>query len=151
MKKFTGCFIILAIAAVVFVCGFLLAMRNYGDRIERRIEITNMSTSAQPWIGRVVKLRVKVKALYNEQFVEIKIVLPAGVKLVAGDPVWRGELEAKKSMTYEVLVCVLSEGDWRVEAQAQTFSSEDYSKAYYYNHEVIRFNSTKISPDGFCP
>ena len=62
--------LIAALAFVIFV-GFLMT-RNIGDCKEYRIMMTDMSTSAQPWIGRVVTLRVKVKSTYSEPYEEIK-------------------------------------------------------------------------------
>jgi hypothetical protein len=152
MKDLKGCFVFLAIAALAFVIfvGFLMT-RNIGDRKEYRIMITDMSTSAQPWIGRVVTLRVKVKSTYSEPYAEIKIQLPDGVKLVEGDLVWRGELAPKKTKTHEVKVCVLSEGDWLIDAQARIWSSGDYTDVSGGYDKAIYFNSTKISPDSFCP
>jgi hypothetical protein len=151
MKDLKGCFIFLALAALAAVILGFLIMRNYGDRKVYPIKITDMSTSAQPWIGRVVTLRVKVKTTQPAPYTDLTIVLPAGVKLVAGDLVWRGALAANKTMTNEISVCTLAGGDWRIVAQARTWQYEDYTDLTNIEEEVIHFNSTKISPDGFCP
>ncbi len=120
MKELKGCFVFFAIAAVACVILGFLVVRNYGDHKAYTIQITDMSTSAQPRIGRVVTLRVKVKSSQDEPNTSLTIRLPKGVKLVEGDLVWKGSLAAKKTQTHDLSVCVLYEGDWRIEAVALT-------------------------------
>ena len=158
LKKLTGCFIILGLAALGLLVAFVLAMRNYGD-VKSPPEITETpsslaimwTTSAYTWIGKVVPLSVDVTSSIDEPYAEIKIVLPEGLKLKEGDLVWRGSLEAHKTKTLKVSVCALAERNYEIMAQAQVWWDKDYSEFKEDHHQAVDLQSVSYPPGTSCP
>lgn len=78
------------------------------------LEITDISVSPDPVIGQTATLHVEIMSRRDEPDTTILIDLPPGVKLMKGDLTWEGSLTANQSQSYEVAICVLYEGDWKV-------------------------------------
>jgi hypothetical protein len=105
--------------AILFLCalGLFLGLSRC-DSLRKPFGIADMSVSEEPLIGRVVTLRVEVMSDTDEPNTSLTIRLPKGIKLVEGDLTWRGALVANQPYAHDVKVCVLYEGDWRIEAVA---------------------------------
>jgi hypothetical protein len=90
------------------------------------LKITGISASPEPVIGQVVTVHVEIKSTEDEPDTTIRVYLPRGVKLVGGtepyggEAVWQGSLTANQPQSFDVQVCVLYEGNWRI--YVDTFS-----------------------------
>jgi len=108
------------------------------------IEITALSISPEPIVGRVVTLHVEAKSDRNEPDARIEITLPAEVSLVKGSLTWKGALIANRPQAYELSICVLREGEWKIfiGAISQLSSSSSYSDL-----EILNIRSTVRSAE----
>ena len=78
------------------------------------IELTALSISPEPIVGRVATLHVEAKSDRNEPDARIEITLPAEINLVKGSLTWKGALIANRPQVHELSICVLREGDWKI-------------------------------------
>lgn len=84
------------------------------------LRVVSVSASSEPAVGQVVTLRVEVISTEDEPELEIGVDVPEGVKLIGGaEPaggaiILQGTLQADQPQVYEVQVCVLYEGAWRI-------------------------------------
>ena len=98
------------------------------------LQITNISVTPDPIIGQIATLRVEVISKYDEPNAAIIIDLPPGIKLMGGNPLWEGSLKANQPQTHEISICVLYEGNWRLDIETYSILSETSS---YEDSEVL--------------
>ncbi len=98
------------------------------------LRITDISVAPEPVIGQTATLRVEVMSKYDEPDAAIAIYLPPGVKLMGGDILWEGSLKANQPQTHEISICVLYEGNWRLNIETYSRLSETSS---YGDSEVL--------------
>lgn len=106
------------------------------------LQITDLSATPEPVVGQTVTLYIEIMSTKDEPNTTIEVYLPEAVKLMDGDLVWQGSLTANQPQAHEVSVCVLFEGDWRVEVESRSYQSENDS---YGDLETIHFISTAIT------
>jgi hypothetical protein len=132
--------------AIFFLCALGLFLRLRGcNPFREPFGIMDMSASAKPLIGRVVTLRVEVRSDADEPNTTLTIDLPKGVKLVEGDLTWQGALVANQPYAHDVKVCVLYEGDWRIEAEVLAALPADSTDVYRQDWDTIHFITTPNS------
>jgi hypothetical protein len=79
------------------------------------LEITALSVSPEPVVGQVVTVRVEIESTSDEDDVTVLIQIPKAVRLMDGTPTWHGSLRAGEPQVHLLSVCVLIEGDWRID------------------------------------
>ena len=106
------------------------------------IELTALSISPEPIVGRLATLHVEAKSDRNEPDARIVVTLPEEIKLVKGSLSWRGSLVANRPQTHELSICVLREGEWRIWIAAASRLSPSSS---YGDSEILNIRSTTQS------
>jgi len=108
------------------------------------IELTALSISPEPIVGRVAILHVEAKSDRNEPDASIVVTLPEEIKLVKGSLSWRGSLVANRPQAHELSICVLREGEWKiwVVAASQLSPSSSYNAT-----EILNIRSTTRSAE----
>jgi hypothetical protein len=91
------------------------------------LQITDISVNPDPVIGQTATLHVEVMSTEDEPDTSIYVLLPKGVRLVEGQDSWKGSLKANEPQTLDLGICVLYDGDWRIEVIATSILSEDSS------------------------
>jgi hypothetical protein len=102
------------------------------------LKVSNVSASPDPAVGRIVTLSVEIQSRVDEHDVTLQIHLPNGVKLIAGDLVWYGQLSAREPYEHTVSLCALYPGDWRI--YIRTYSLAD-GKTISIDTDTIHFIS----------
>ena len=113
------------------------------------LEITDISVSPDPVIGQTATLHVEIMSRRDEPDTTILIDLPPGVKLMKGDLTWKGSLTANQPQSYEVAICVLYEGDWRL--NIETYSLIPPNSGYEDSetfHLITTANTVRVIPGG---
>jgi hypothetical protein len=108
------------------------------------IELTALSISPEPIVGRVATLHVEAKSDRNEPDARIEITLPAEINLVKGSLTWKGALIANRPQAYELSICVLREGEWKIFIGAISQLSRSSS---YTDLEILNIRSTARSAE----
>jgi hypothetical protein len=106
------------------------------------LSITRVSASGDPIVGKVVDLEVDIRSTSDEADVAILIQLPESVRLVDGDLSWHGLLLAGETYRHEVSLCVLYEGDWRIDVNAVSRFPEGDSYGDYQTMHFISSSDT---------
>jgi hypothetical protein len=147
MKKLTVLFYILGglVILAIFKLPSLLDGLDFGFKKECPVQITGVSTSGEPLIGRVVTLRVEIQSNKNEPYAALNIELPYGVELVKGNLIWKGALSAGQTKAHEVSVRVLDEGNWPITLQARTWQSKNHKEVTGIFTKRIYFKTTANS------
>ena len=113
------------------------------------LQITDLSVDGEPLIGEVVTLHIEVKSMFDEPDAAIIVDLPPGVKLMDGELLWEGSLRANQPQTHELSLCVLYEGDWRLNIETYSILSENSS---YEDSETLHLITTgdtvRVVPGG---
>ena len=116
---------------------------------EAPLRITDISVSPDPLIGQTVKLHIEFISSRDEKDVVAIVDLPVGVKLMSGELEWKGSLKANRPQIHEVFICVLYQGDWRIEVITASILSEGGS---YSDKETVRLivseNTAQVVPGG---
>ena len=103
------------------------------------LKIKDVSVYPKPKIGQTITLRVEIISTRAEQDVTVWVDLPEGVKLMSGQKELKGSLIANQAKTYEIELCVLYAGDWRIEIGAYSMLSENNG---YEDQTIIYFVTT---------
>jgi len=101
------------------------------------LKITDLSASPDPVVGRIVNLEVETESSRDEADVTILIQLPEGVRLIDGELTWRGSLVAGEPYRHRASLCVLYEGDWRVDVTASSRLGPDDVEGDYKTIHLI--------------
>ena len=111
------------------------------------LKITDLSAAPDPIVGKVVQLSVEVESSRDEEDVTILIQLPEAIELTSGDLTWNGSLRAGEPFTHEVSLCVLYEGDWRIDVTAfSRFGPGDTEGDYDTIHFISTAQSGRARP-----
>jgi len=81
-----------------------------------------MSIAPEPIVGRDVNLHIEISSVTSAPNTVLTVSLPTGVELVSGDLHWQGDLVADQPVSIDVLIRVVVEGEWPIDAYA--FSSD---------------------------
>jgi len=114
--------------------GVLLLLLSACNTSSGPLRITDISVHPDPVIGQTATLHVEVMSTKDEPDITIWIELPPGVKLMSGNLMWEGSLSANQPQSHEVDICVLYEGDWRLDIGAYSILSTTSS---YEDSEVL--------------
>lgn len=106
------------------------------------LQISDLSVSPDPVVGKVVALDVQIRSSDDEENVLLQIRLPDGVRLIEGDLEWHGSLAADEPVKQSVFLCVVYPGDWRIYIGA--YSLVD-GNTKYADSDTIHFISTAES------
>jgi len=106
--------------------------------------VTALSVSPEPIVGRIATLHIEIMSTHNEPDARIEITLPAEINLVKGSLTWKGALIANRPQAYELSICVLREGEWKIfiGAISQLSPSSSYSDL-----EILNVRSTTWSAE----
>lgn len=113
------------------------------------LRIVDASISPDPVIGQTATLHVEVMSTKDEPDTTIQIDLPPGIKLMTGELLWEGSLTANQSQSHEIAICVLYEGDWRL--NIETYSLIPPNSGYEDSetlHLITTADTVRIVPGG---
>ncbi len=105
------------------------------------LEISRISVSPDPILGRIVTLSVEVESSKDEPDTQLVIYLPDGIKSIEGALTWRGSLQAETPSVHQTSICVQYEGDWKIIVTAVSQRPEGYA---YDTVETLRVQSSPI-------
>jgi len=129
--------------------GLLILFLNACTPSIAPLQITDISISPDPIIGQTATLHIEVMSKYDEPDAAIIVDLPPGVKLMDGELLWEGSLTANQPQTHELSLCVLYEGDWRLNIETYSIFPENGS---YEDSETLHLITTgdtvRVVPGG---
>ncbi len=77
------------------------------------------SISPEPIVGREVTWHIEIFSTGPEfQDATLRVELPEEVELVSGDPNWQGDIPANGTVAVDLVIRVITPGEWRVYAVA---------------------------------
>jgi hypothetical protein len=104
------------------------------------LQITDISVTPDPLIGQTATLHIEVMSKFDEPEAAIIVDLPPGVKLMGGDLLWEGSLTANQPQSHEISLCVIYEGDWRLNIETYSIQAENSS---YSDSETLHLITTR--------
>jgi hypothetical protein len=108
------------------------------------LRITEVSISPPPAVGEIAVLRIEVMSSEDEPDALIRVLLPVGIRLVKGQTTWNGSLEADTPKVHELAICVLYEGEWKIDIDTRAYQSEDSS---YGDEEILHIRNAGDTVD----
>jgi hypothetical protein len=107
---------------VIGICVCAALVLNACGQAGVPLQITDVSVSPEPIVGRTVTLTVEIMSTHDEPDVTFTIdtLEEWGTKLhlVSGEPEWAGSLTANQPQSFQFSVCVWEEGTWPIELSA---------------------------------
>lgn len=154
--------LIMLVAVIIMIAGLIFFL---GDSTLRDsgapsspIKI-DLSMSQPPSLEETAEITIFLTYLTeikeNLPNVSMKIILPEGLELVEGNPIWEGEIE--NNISYSIIVKSIEVGNWTIEGNARAPpEGETYFGGRGFIYLTITENSAWINKERFreikeCP
>lgn len=103
------------------------------------LRIKHISVYPEPVVGKNVTLSIEIVSSNDEPETTFSVIVPEGVKVMGGETTWQGSLFAKQVQSFDIPICVLYEGEWRILVQAYSRLAVDST---YGDYESLFLQST---------